>query len=33
MRDQTPKLTLNLKRKSASYSDAFRESVLRIKTR
>lgn len=31
--DPTPKLTLNLKRKSASYSDAFREQLLRIKTR
>lgn len=28
--DQTPKLTMNLKRKSASYSDAFREQLLRI---
>lgn len=26
--DQTPKLTVNLKRKSASYSDAFREQLL-----
>jgi predicted transposase YbfD/YdcC len=31
--DQPPKLTLNLKRKSASYSDAFRENLLKIKTR
>lgn len=31
--DSTPKLSLNLKRKSASYSDAFREQLLRIKTR
>lgn len=28
-----PKLSTNLKRKSASYSDAFREKLLRIKTR
>ena len=31
--DQTPKLSVNLKRKSASYSDPFREQLLRIKTR
>lgn len=31
--DRTPKLTMNLKRKQASYSDAFREQLLRIKTR
>ena len=31
--DQTTKLSMNLKRKSASYSDAFREQLLRIKTR
>lgn len=31
--DNNPKLTTNLKRKSASYSDAFREQLLRIKTR
>ena len=31
--DQTPKLSVNLKRKSASYSDAFREQLLRFKTR
>ena len=28
--DRTPKLTMNLKRKQASYSDAFREQLLRI---
>ncbi len=31
--DQTPRLSLNLKRKQASYSDAFRERLLRFKTR
>lgn len=31
--DKTPKLSMNLKRKSASYSDDFREQLLRIKTR
>lgn len=31
--DQTPKLTINLKRKSASYSDVFREQLLRNKNR
>ncbi len=31
--DQTPTLSLNLKRKQASCSDAFREHLLRIKTR
>lgn len=31
--DDTPKLSLNLKRKQASYSDEFREQLLRIKTR
>ena len=31
--DQTPKLSLNLKRKQASYSDAFRKQLLQIKTR
>ena len=31
--DKTPKLSMNLKRKSASYSDSFREQLLRIKTR
>lgn len=31
--DHTPKLSMNLKRKSASYSDEFREQLLRIKTR
>ncbi len=31
--DHTTKLSMNLKRRSASYSDAFREQLLRFKTR